>query len=148
MNICFLCDLHLGYNKNTVQYEAFDYACADISRKRPDLVVYAGDITSDGNIFAAKRFIKKMNSLGVPYVALPGNSDYRTEKNISYLKALASPCVNRFDELTVYAVNDADGKIDEQTYALIEKAEKGDIVVMHHPAGSLAETERERFPSA
>ena len=79
MNICFLCDLHLGYNKNTVQYEAFDYACADISRKRPDLVVYAGDITSDGNIFAAKRFIKKMNSLGVPYVALPGNSDYRTE---------------------------------------------------------------------
>ena len=39
MNICFLCDLHLGYNKNTVQYEAFDYACADISRKRPDLVV-------------------------------------------------------------------------------------------------------------
>ena len=24
MNICFLCDLHLGYNKNTVQYEAFD----------------------------------------------------------------------------------------------------------------------------
>lgn len=145
MNICFLCDLHLGYNKNTVQYEAFDYACADISRKRPDLVVYAGDITSDGNIFAAKRFIKKMNSLGVPYVALPGNSDYRTEKNISYLKALASPCVNRFDELTVYAVNDADGKIDEQTYALIEKAEKDDIVVMHHPAGSLAETERERF---
>ena len=90
MNICFICDLHLGYNKNTVQYEAFDYACADISRKHPDLVVCAGDITSDGNIFAAKRFIKKIHALGIPFVILPGNSDYRTEKNIPFIKQLAS----------------------------------------------------------
>ncbi len=145
MNICFICDLHLGYNKNTVQYEAFDYACADISRKHPDLVVCAGDITSDGNIFAAKRFIKKIHALGIPFVILPGNSDYRTEKNIPFIKQLASPCVNRFENLTVFAVNDASGKISPETYNLINDAKQGDIIVMHHPADSLAESERERF---
>ena len=82
MKICFLCDLHLGYNKTAVQYEAFDYALADIRRKQPEFVICAGDITSDGNVFAAKRFAKKMESLGIPYMTLLGNSDYRTEKNI------------------------------------------------------------------
>lgn len=145
MKICFLCDLHLGYNKTAVQYEAFDYALADIRRKQPEFVICAGDITSDGNVFAAKRFAKKMESLGIPYMTLLGNSDYRTEKNIPILQTLLTPPVRSFESFTVFAVNDASGRIDDASYARIEKAGKGDIVVMHHPVNSLSESERARF---
>ena len=75
MLICFMCDLHLPYNKNAVQYDVLDWACSDIVKKNADAVVFAGDFTADGNVFATKRFVRKMHSLGRPYVMIPGNSD-------------------------------------------------------------------------
>ena len=47
MLICFMCDLHLSYNKRTVQYDALDWACSDLKNKRADAVVFAGDFTAD-----------------------------------------------------------------------------------------------------
>ena len=62
MLICFMCDLHLSYNKRTVQYDALDWACSDLKNKRADAVVFAGDFTADGNIFAAKSVVRKIKS--------------------------------------------------------------------------------------
>lgn len=109
MLICFMCDLHLSYNKRTVQYDALDWACSDLKNKRADAVVFAGDFTADGNIFAAKRFVRKIQSLTVPCIVIPGNSDCRTPKNISYMQSLCSPCENILSEkIKIFAVNDSE----------------------------------------
>lgn len=145
MRICFLSDLHLGYNKNAVQYEAFDYACEDILRKKPDLVAVAGDITSDGNIFAAKRFIKKIYSLHIPLVIVPGNSDYRTAKNVSYMADLATPLVTKLGDIQIFAVRDASGTITPESLEALQSAGDNDIVILHHPAESLEEQSKKEF---
>ena len=85
MKICFLCDLHLGYNKTAVQYEAFDYALADIRRKQPELVVCAGDITSDGNVFAANGHCQNLRAqtsafAGRAHVVAHQSLDFRLHK--------------------------------------------------------------------
>lgn len=147
MKICFLSDLHLGYNKNAIQYEAFDFACDDIFRKKPDVVVVAGDITSDGNIFAAKRFIKKIYSLHIPVVIIPGNSDFRTPKNVTYLADIATPLVARHGDITFFALRDASGHILPECFTALEKANDGDIVVMHHPIEVLDENNKKQFLS-
>lgn len=145
MKICLLCDIHLSYNKHTVQYDAFEWACEDIRRKKPDIVAVPGDFTSDGGIFAAKRFIKRIHSLNIPAVVIPGNSDCRTAKNISYMNELASPCVNRFDGLTVFAVNDAQKTVSDDAFACLDKAGEKDVIIMHHPVKVLKEPSRSRF---
>lgn len=145
MKICFMCDLHLSYNKNTVQYDAFDWALTDIQREKADLVAVAGDFTADGNIFAAKRFIKRIRALDIPAVVITGNSDYRNVKNIPFVTELVSPTVNRFGNLTVLAVNDSEQQIDDETFGLLENAGENTLVLMHHPIGSLAEPSRSRF---
>ncbi len=146
MLICFMCDLHLSYNKRTVQYDALDWACSDLKNKRADAVVFAGDFTADGNIFAAKRFVRKIQSLTVPCIVIPGNSDCRTPKNISYMQSLCSPCENILSEkIKIFAVNDSEKIIDLSTFETLEKADENSIVVMHHPSGSLEESSKKRF---
>ena len=143
MLICFMCDLHLSYNKRTVQYDALDWACSDLKNKRADAVVFAGDFTADGNIFAAKRFVRKIQSLTVPCIVIPGNSDCRTPKNISYMQSLCSPCENILSEkIKIFAVNDSEKFIDQAMFETLEKADESSIVVMHHPSGSLEESSK------
>ena len=145
MFICFMCDLHLPYNKNAVQYDVLDWACEDIKKKKADAVVFAGDFTSDGNVFATKRFVRKMQSLGIPVVMIPGNSDCRTPKNIPFIKQFASPVVNKIGEYTVIAVDDSERKVSEEAFEALENADSKTIVVMHHPYLDLSEQLVERF---
>ena len=52
-----MCDLHLPFDKNALQYDVLDWAVADIQRKKPDCIAYAGDVTCDGNIDVYKQFV-------------------------------------------------------------------------------------------
>ena len=49
MNICLMCDLHLPFDKNALQYAVLEWAIDDIKRENPDCIIYAGDVTCDGN---------------------------------------------------------------------------------------------------
>lgn len=145
MLICFMCDLHLPYNKNAVQYDVLDWACSDIVKKNADAVVFAGDFTADGNVFATKRFVRKMHSLGRPYVMIPGNSDCRTQKNIPFIKQFTSPLVTKIGEYTFIAVDDSERIINDDAFASLENADEKTFVIMHHPVASLAHDSATRF---
>jgi len=108
MKICFMCDLHLPTCKSALQYDVLDRAIDNISEKKPDCIVYAGDVTSDGNEQTYDFFISKMLGLGVPFLYVPGNADLRCDASCESIKTKASPCKNIFGDTVIYSVNDCD----------------------------------------
>ena len=49
----------------------------DIKNNSIDCIVFAGDVTCDGNIDIYRSFIKLMQGLNIPFLFIPGNSDLR-----------------------------------------------------------------------
>ena len=129
MLLCFMCDLHLPYNKNAVQYDVLDWAWSDIKKKKAEAFVFAGDFTSDGNVFVAKRFMKKMETLAIPTVIIPGNSDCRTPKNIPFMKQCASDIVNKIGEYTIIAVDDSEKTVSDEVFCALEGADEKTLVI-------------------
>ena len=87
MKICFMCDLHLSFDKNALQYKVLDWALEDAKKKKADCFVFAGDVTADGNINSYQYFLECMGKTGIPYLYIPGNSDLRdksTKEEIYY----------------------------------------------------------------
>ena len=136
MRICFFCDLHLPTVKGAPQYPALEWAISNMKESGCDLAVYAGDVTSDGNREVYFDFLSVMDGSGLDYLYIPGNSDMRDEKSREELSRTASETVNRYGDVTVYAVNDSTGYIDDETFRLLDGAGDGDIMFMHHPIGS------------
>ncbi len=145
MKICLLSDLHLTFYKTSIQYDAFRFALDSIEREKAELVLVAGDFTSDGNVFAAKRFVKRMSELAVPAFFIAGDADHRTPKNISYINDLVSPCKNTVNGQTVLLLHDVTGHIPPEDFDTLEKAQAGDIIVLHHPPEQLLDDSRTRF---
>lgn len=133
MKVCFMCDLHLPFDRSALQYNILDWAIADIKKKEPDCIVYAGDVTCDGDINVYREFTDKMNAIGIPYMYIPGNSDLRNPEYAEEIKKMASPCKNIVGDCAVYALNDCDRRISDEQFALIDKADENSIVFMHHP---------------
>ena len=77
MKICFMCDLHLPFDKNALQYDVLDWAISDIIKKRPDCIVFAGDVTCDGNESVYDYFLNAVEKTAIPFLYIPGNSDLR-----------------------------------------------------------------------
>ena len=138
MKICFMCDLHLPFDKNALQYNVLEWAISDIYRKKPDCVVYAGDVTCDGNIDVYKWFIKRMQSTQIPFLFIPGNSDLRCKDCCGEIKTICSECENDFGSIKIFAVNDCDAKISDEQLKMIEKSDETSIVFMHHPIEALS----------
>ena len=145
MNICFICDLHLPFDENAVHHLASDWATEEIKRRKPDCVACAGDITCDGNAAVYEAFLQKINRLGISFLYIPGNSDLRNPESRETLKQLASPCRNEIQGTVIYAVNDCDGTVSEDTLKLLEAAEENSIVFMHHPTEWLAQGQTEKM---
>lgn len=133
MKICFMCDLHLPFDKNAMQYDALEWACCDILKSRADCVVVVGDYTANGELFPLDWFNEKMKSLNAPVVMIPGNSDMRTPENVEAFDKTASPVVNKIGDCTIIAINDSRGKFDDSVLDVIENADKNTIVITHHP---------------
>ena len=139
MKICFMCDLHLSPNKNTLQYDALDFAVGIIERRFPDAVCYVGDVTCDGNVSVYREFVMKMESLGIPFLYIPGNSDLRCPASLDEIKTLSSEVRTTIDGRTVWAVNDCDRTVSEETLELLWAASPRDVVFLHHPIDHLRE---------
>lgn len=137
MKICFMCDLHLSDIKETLQYEVLDFALSDIQKECPNCIIYAGDVTCDGNIEVYKDFVSKASSLGIPFLFVPGNSDLRDARYRDEIKNISSPTLTVIDGKKIFAVNDCDGKISDSDLEAIKSADKDSIVFMHHPIISL-----------
>ena len=133
MKVCFMCDLHLPFDGNALQYNILDWAIADIKKKEPDCIVYAGNVTCDGDINVYNEFILKMKAIGIPFFYIPGNSDLRNSESADEIKKMASGCKNIVADSVVYALNDCDMKISDEQLLTIEDADENSIVFMHHP---------------
>ena len=145
MKICLMCDLHLPSNRNALQYRVLDWAIEDICRKEPDCILYAGDATCDGDISTYQYFIEKMIRLDIPFIYIPGNSDLRCIESREDIYKTASCCKNTVGEISVFAVNDSDGKIPDEAFNIIESADHNDIVFMHHPLYVFSDEDRRKF---
>ena len=78
-----MCDLHLPFDKNALQYDVLNWAIADILKKQPDCIAYVGDVTCDGNEEVYDYFINKMSDMSIPFLYIPGNSDLRFSESRS-----------------------------------------------------------------
>lgn len=145
MKICFLCDLHLPFDRNALQYDVLSWAIGNIQEEKPDCVAYAGDVTCDGNREVYKWFLEKMQGISIPFLWIPGNSDLRCPESRQEIQRLSSPCENVFGNVKIYAVNDCDLEISEKSLSLIEKADENSIVFMHHPISCLSAPSRDRM---
>ena len=145
MKICFFCDLHLPTNRNALQYDALDWLIFDLKEKSPDLIIYAGDITCFGNKNVYLSFIEKLNSIDIPFLFIPGNSDLRDRSSCELLKTISSPILTVKDGVKIFAINDCDRTISEQTFMELEKLDNNSIIFMHHPTSELLEPYKSRF---
>ena len=136
MKACFMCDLHLPFFKDALQYDVMEWAISDILKKRPDCIAYAGDVACDGNEEVYDAFIDKMSNLGIPFIYIPGNSDLRCQLSKASIKAKASKCKNTVKGIDIYALNDCDMSISDEQFSELQKAKENSIVFMHHPIHS------------
>ena len=138
MNICFMCDLHLPFDANALQYDVLDWAIADIHQRCPDCVIFAGDITCDGNAETFHAFLQKMQQLDIPFLFIPGNSDLRCHETSAALQKTSSNCENIINGIKIFAVNDCTGEISDEQFLAIEKANADSLLFMHHPPRALS----------
>jgi len=140
-----MCDLHLPFDKNALQYDVLDWAVADIQRKKPDCIAWAGDVTCDGNIDVYKQFVGRMQGLGIPFLFIPGNSDLRCRDSQNEIAGICSKCENEIGDIKIFAVNDCNATVSDAQFSALEKADDNSIVFMHHPIKSLSEPHREKM---
>ena len=133
MKLCLMCDLHLPEEKSAVQYDVMEWAIADILKKQPDAVLFAGDITADGNETAYDLFTEKIRETNIPFLYIPGNSDLRNAETKNAIREKASPCRTDFEKFSVFAVNDSDFHVSEEQLSMLSEADENSIVFMHHP---------------
>ena len=133
MKICFMCDLHLPFDKNALQYDVLSWAIADVSKKRPDCIAFVGDVTCDGNESVYDNFVERMENTGITFLYIPGNSDLRDNESENSIYKKTSPCKNTVNGVDIYAVNDSNRGISDEQMAILESADGKSIVFMHHP---------------
>ncbi len=145
MKICFMCDLHLPFDKSALQYDVLEWAIADISRKKPDCIAFAGDVTCDGRLDVYKWFVEKMQGLEIPFLFIPGNSDIRCQANRSEIERICSECENEIGGIKIFVVNDCNAEVSEEQFSALENADDNCIVFMHHPIKALSEPYRKKM---
>ncbi len=133
MKICFMCDLHLPFDKDALQYEVLKWAIADVLRKQPDCIAFAGDVTCDGDEAVYDAAISALEETGIPVLYIPGNSDLRCSESRQSIAKKASICQNTIGGITLFAVNDADASVSDAQMRALMAADENSIVFMHHP---------------
>jgi len=163
LTIAQFSDIHCGH----IMFDAalMDSAIDEISQLRPDLVVMAGDLTSEGyapQFRQAKRYLEKLDDLEL--LVIPGNHDLM---NVGFLhfrdafgksdRVMRIPFATKDGQpqryATIVAVNSAkpdlaDGEVGHIRYDWIRQSYEWPddyrIFVLHHHLVSVPGTGRER----
>lgn len=133
MKICFLCDLHLPFCKNALQYDVLKWAISDILKENPECIAFAGDVTCDGNEEVYDYFINSFKNIGIPFLYIPGNSDLRCAESEKSIYKKTCVCKNTIKNTVIFAVNDSDNSISDEQFFELHFADANSIVFMHHP---------------
>ena len=133
MKICLFSDLHLPRWKDALQYDVLRWAIENMKEKCPDAILFVGDVSADGDEGVYDHFLSCMRALSLPFFYIPGNSDLRSPDTRASILKKSSPMQNHLGEITVFAVNDADGTVSDEALSLLEGADKSSLVFMHHP---------------
>ena len=133
MKVCLMCDLHLPTAQNAIQYDVLKWAIENARQAHSDCILYAGDVTCDGNEAVYDFFLSAMKETKIPFFYIPGNSDLRSDKSRESIYQKASRCKNQMKNITVFAINDADKGVCDEQFAELDEAEDNSIVFMHHP---------------
>ncbi len=145
MKFCILCDLHLPYHKEAIQYDVLHWAVADMQKKKADALIVPGDFTVHGDIPAAEEFLNALAEIHIPNVICTGNSEYRNPETKEYFRKLASPTVNVIGDWKIIALHDGETQLTEEDYMALAEADEYTIVALHHPFRSLPKVHRERL---
>lgn len=163
LTIAQISDIHCGHP--LFDGDLLDHAVKEISEMRPDLVVVAGDLTSEGyapQFRQAKRYLERLDDLEM--LVIPGNHDLR---NVGFLHfrdsfgksdrvvrlPFGDPEKGDTRYATVVAVNSskpdlAEGEVGHIRYdwirASYEWPDDYRIFVLHHHLVSVPGTGRER----
>lgn len=142
MKICFACDLHLPFDKNAMQYDVLEWALGVIKKTAPDCICFVGDATCDGDIDNYNLFIKKMQSLNIPFIYIPGNSDLRNPAFKEKIINLTSPVMSVIHDTVIIAINDSDRTVSDDTKLILNGINSNAVVFMHHPIVELQKNSR------
>lgn len=164
LTIAQISDIHCGHPK--FDGELLDHAIEEIVDLAPDLVVVAGDLTSDGyapEFLQAKRYLKPLETFEM--LVIPGNHDLKNVGFLHFRDAFGtSERVVRLPfqdpdggdpvgHATVVAVNSSkpdlnEGEVGHTKYDWIREAYRWPddykIFVLHHHLVSVPGTGRER----
>lgn len=162
LTIAHISDIHCGHA--LFDGELLDYVLTEILELDPDLVVVAGDLTSEGyapEFREAKKYLDRLNDLEM--VVIPGNHDLKNVGFLHFRDAFGkSDRVVRLpfntdgrpeSYATVVAINSAkpdlaEGEIGHTKYdwirASFEWPDDYRIFVLHHHLVSVPGTGRER----
>jgi 3',5'-cyclic AMP phosphodiesterase CpdA len=72
MKLAHLSDLHLGHHTSHTKLESL---VEDLLSQAPDILVNTGDITDRGTVAQFRRARDFVNSLGLPFLSVPGNRE-------------------------------------------------------------------------
>lgn len=131
--IAVIGDIHLTYLKESVQYEALEFALESIKKSQADIVVCLGDATADGDINAAKYFLERMSEINLPKLFVLGNSDLRTEATKNDVRILETEKELVADGVRCIGINTSAGHISSADAELLNSSDNETLVFMHHP---------------
>ena len=140
-----MCDLHLSFYKKAIQYDVLQWAIGNINENHADCIIFAGDVTADGNLNSYDFFLEKISDIKIPFLYIPGNSDLRDETTREQIYNKSSVCFNVIDGIKIFAINDSDRNISETQLKELEKADSESIVFMHHPINCLKKKSQADF---
>lgn len=132
MKICFLSDLHLGYNEKSVQYDALEWYIKDMYLQHPNVIVIAGDLTSCGDACAVKKFTEMLGRYNDRVLFIPGDKDMLCD-NIDVFDVLSQKVKNSFEDGRIIMLPDCKRELTNDDIALLDSADENTFVVMHKP---------------
>jgi len=144
IRIGVLADMHINAMEKTAQERGLEWALKELSGESCDVVVMAGDASSNGSAAAVRRVLEKMNSLHAPLVLTPGNADLRTPDDHDEVRELLTTrnpvIVNGF---TIMSVDSSDKRIRvaEVSGNALSNASPGKVVIVTHHSPDLLEGE-------
>ena len=145
MKICFMCDLHLPFDRNALQYDVLAWAIDDLTKKKADCIIFAGDMTADGNMGVYQYCVDRLKNIGIPFLYIPGNSDLRDVNSKKAIYENASDCLTIVNGVKFFALNDSDGRLLDEQLDILEQTEENSIVFMHHPTVCIVKEQREKL---